>query len=307
MVYEYEYDEETQKMRVNAMYSIYGSSIEDYDVVMAKTIDNLTELKKVVRIVFADTREHEYDFRDCRLLLEIALVIEKISKNRMLSIKNLAQGECKRHVKSRHTRMQKIISSLRYDPIEAYKNIIREIRHTKIKIQRNPNHVDCYQHYINNTLTPIENLLSNCELIEIAKPDLAKHKNRSLYRKIFHPTVRPNFMYTRYATLPPENSELIERYKVKDANVEIYQIKGKTRKLYQVIPKEFRLNEDEYILLDAARDYIGRHEPREAELAEPERVRENLFRIGIDMIRDISESKSIPIDENKIRELSDIL
>src|SRR3989338_5750228 len=56
MVYEYEYDEETQKMRVNCLGGLYGDSIEDYSACMATTIDKLMELKKVVRIVFAGTR-----------------------------------------------------------------------------------------------------------------------------------------------------------------------------------------------------------------------------------------------------------
>ena len=30
MVYEYEYDEESQKMRINALGGLYGDSIEDY-------------------------------------------------------------------------------------------------------------------------------------------------------------------------------------------------------------------------------------------------------------------------------------
>ena len=48
MVYDYEYDEESQKMRINCVGGLYGDSIEDYSACMATTIDKLLELKKVV-------------------------------------------------------------------------------------------------------------------------------------------------------------------------------------------------------------------------------------------------------------------
>jgi type IV secretory pathway ATPase VirB11/archaellum biosynthesis ATPase len=308
MVYEYEYDEENQKMRINSLYSIYGSSIEDYEVVMAKTIDNLMELKKVVRIVFVDTREHEYDFHDAKMLLEIALALDKIVKSRIVSLNNIVMPGCSKDVRPRYMFLQKMIAQIRYDPIEAYKWLLREIRHAKIEWEKEEGlHKTCYIHYLNNALFPIMNILENCELIRIAKPDLAQHKNRSLYRKIFNPTIRPNFMYTRYMSMPPENAELIERYRIKDTVIEIYQVKGKTRKLYHIVPKEFKLNEDEYMLLDTARNYIGEHEPREVELAEPEKMRENLYRIGLDMIRDISESRGIDVSEDRMKELAEIL
>ena len=94
MVYEYEYDEQTQKMRINCMGAVHGSSIEDFPVCMAKTIDNLMELKKVAKIVLADVREYEYDFNEARMLLEIANVIEKIIKEKIISINNVILAGC---------------------------------------------------------------------------------------------------------------------------------------------------------------------------------------------------------------------
>src|SRR3989338_9163896 len=136
---------------------------------------------------------------------------------------------------------------------------------------------------------------------------MAEHKNRSLYRRIFHPSIRPNFMYTRYVSMPPSNAELLERYKVGESDVSIYSLPGKVRKLYHVVPPEFKLSEAEYALLDQARLYIGRHEPREFELTEPERVRENLYRIGIDLLTDISKSSGMDISENQLKRLATIL
>jgi type IV secretory pathway ATPase VirB11/archaellum biosynthesis ATPase len=308
MVCEYEYDEENQTMRISCLGCIHGSSIEDFDVCMAKTIDKLAELKKPVRIVFAERMEHEYDFSDSKLLLEIALALEKISKGRIISLDNIVIKECEEDAGPRYALLQKVYSSLRYDPIEAYKELLREIRHVKVKME-NENELkrSCYEHYLDKALLPIKNILDDCELIRIAANRLSEHKNRSLYRDIFNPSVRPNFMYTRYIITPPANSELIERYNVGKTIVEIYKLRGRVRKFYHMIPPEFRLKEEEYSLLDNARRLIGKHEPREAESAEPARLREALYRIGLDMLTDLSKRYNIKINEERFNELANIL
>lgn len=302
MVCEYEYDEENQTMRINCLGCIYGSNIEDFDVCMAKTIDKLMELKKPVRIIFAERMEHEYDFSDSKLLLEIANAIEKISRERIISLDNIAM---KGYESTKYAFLQRIFNGLRYDPIDAYKRLIREIRHTRVRASREHGlEKRFYEHYLDKALIPMQDILDNCTLIQLAKERLGEHKNRSLYREIFNPSMRPNFMYTRYVTTPPTNAELIERYNVGKTIVEIYKLPGKVRKLYHLIPQEFRLEKGEYALLDDARRLLGAHEPREAELAEPERVRENIFRIGFDMLTDLSKGK---ISGDRLKELANIL
>lgn len=306
MVYDYEYDEDSQKMRINCLGGIYGDSIEDYSACMATTIDKLLELRKVVRIVFAGTREYEYDFSESKMLLEIALAIERVMKERLISLNKVVIGGCEDDAAERYRFLQQLLNDLRFDPIQAYKNLLREIRKAKVKSERETDiRQRCYNHYINNALLPIAAILENCRLIQLAKPNILEHKDRSLYRKIFHPTIRPNFIYTRYISLPPANAELVERYKIGDTDIEIYNIPGHVRKLYQIVPPEFKLNEFEYTILDTARRYLGRHEPRESELEQPERIRENLFRIGLDMLHDLSADHDIT--EKRLEELASIL
>ncbi|KHO47698.1 MAG: hypothetical protein QT00_C0002G0358 [archaeon GW2011_AR5] len=306
MVYEYDYDEETQKMRINCVGGLYGDSIEDYSACMATTIDKLMELKKVVRIVFAGVREYEYDFTESKMLLEIALAIERLMKDRLISLKNVVIAGCEDDSQERYRFLQRLLNDLRFDPIEAYRSLTREIRRIKVKSERETGlKQQCYNHYLNNSLLPIAAVLDNCRLIQLAKPNITEHKDRSLYRRIFHPTIRPNFIYTRYISLPPANAELLERYNVEETEIEIYAIPGQVRRLYHIIPPEFRLNEIEYNMLDTARRYLGRHEPRESELEEPERIRENLFRIGLDMLRDLAADHDI--QEKRLEELANIL
>lgn len=303
---DYEYDQENQRIRINCLGCIYGSSIEDCDVCMATTIDKLMEIKHLVRVIFVEAREHEYDFPDVKLLLEIANAIDRITKERIISIKNIVLPDCESEASYRFGFLQRLLTDLRYDPIEAYKNLLREIRHTKIRIERDAA-ASCYAHYLENALLPIKTVLENCRMIQLAMDHLTEHKDRSLYRKMFNPSVRPNFMYTRYVSTPPSNAELIEKYKMGDTDVEIFQVPESERKLYYLIPPEFKLDEKEYTLLDSARQYLGKHEPREAELSEPGRVRENLFRIGLDMLRDIAKKQNINVTEEKLEELAKIL
>lgn len=307
MVFEYEYDEENQKMRINTVGSVFDATLEDYDVAMAATIDKLMELKRVARIVLAGTREYEYDLDESKMLLEIALGIERIVNTKLISIKNLVVAGCDSEAPQRFQFLRNILNELRYDPIEAYKRLRREARTIRVRSQRTQGvEKKCNIHYL-NTLTNMQEILEGTGLIQKAMQHLAEHKNRSLYRKIFHPTIRPNFIYTRYVSLPPADAELVEKYRIEDTDVEIYRIPGKVRVLYHIVPPEFRLNEDQYTLLDAARRYLGRHEPREIELTQPEAVRENLYRIGIDMLRDIAAENDIEIGEEELSMLANIL
>ncbi|MFH0949322.1 MAG: hypothetical protein V1802_02435 [Candidatus Aenigmatarchaeota archaeon] len=158
MVYEYEYDDETQTIKINAMHSIYESSIEDYDVVMATAIDKLLEVKRPARILFSGSREVEYDFVESRLLLEIALALEKIMNEKIVSLKNVSIEGCERDIRPRFVFMQRVVSDIRYDPIKAYRKLLREIRHTTADEQKETDewHKKCYVHYKENTLLPVK-------------------------------------------------------------------------------------------------------------------------------------------------------
>ncbi|HLD83993.1 MAG TPA: ATPase, T2SS/T4P/T4SS family [archaeon] len=309
MVFESEYDPESQRVRINCMGSIYGPSIEDYDVVMSVAIDKLLEIKRLVRIVFVERREHEYDFNESRMLLEIANAIEKIIRDRIITIRNMVNPDCEYESQERYDFLTKTFSQIKYDPIEAYKWLVRETRHANMAIEKEQDETKrkCAEHYLSAALVPMSAALESCRMIQLVRNRLHEHRNRSLYRQIFHPSIRPNFMYTRYVATPPANAELLERYSLGETDIQIYNIPGKVRRLYHFIPPEFKLEENEYAILDKARQYIGRHEPRDIELTEPETVRDNLKRISADLLRDMSRNEKIPVMEESLDRLADIL
>ncbi len=308
MVCDYTYDDETKTIRVNCLGCIYGSSIENFDVCMARTVAKLMETPGAMRVVLAAEREYDYDYNSVRILSEVASAIKRIKNSGLLSVKNMALPECDRCAPSRFSTVQSIVSMIKYDPIKAYNSLLREIRLTRITAKRSPDICKrCSEHYIQNTLVPIKNILEELTIIKMAGGRVTEISDRSFYRTIFHPVIRPNFMYTRYLSLPPKNAEIVENYKIPEGEVEIYKIPGSTRYLYHLIPPEFKLSEEKYILLDTARRYMMEHKPVETEMVDPEKIRENFYNIGKDLLRDLAQQRGYQLNEKELEELASIL
>ena len=310
-VCDYEYDEERMRLRINCMGCLYGSSIEDYEECMARTIDKILEVKKVASIVLAKNREYEYDYEQTKLLAEIAKVIEDVIRSKMLSKKNLGPADCDKCYPGRVSRLHYIvIELLRRDPIGAYVETVREIRLVNVKLKRAPNRkcYDCLMRY-RKVLDTLKQKLEATQMIALAKPYIAGYHigDRSVYRQIFSPSVRPNFMLTRYMITPPEGGRSVDRYKVGDVQIEIFKIPGQTGYFYYAIPPEFRLSEDKYSVLDAARKYMAAHKPKSVEFVKSKNIRDIFYSIGKDMIREMADSMGVSLSLADIEQISIIL
>ncbi len=297
-------------LRVNCLGSIFGFTLEDSDVVMARVIEKLIEERKVVGIVLAETREYEYDYEQTKMLTQIANAIMKaLREERIVSIKNIATGKCAKYLGVWYTWLRDLVTlQLRGDPIGAYLNLTREIRHLKTKAKTSEEYARCVDHYLKNALFPLKELLDACELIQKAKPFLVGYHigDRKLYRKFFRPTTRPNFMYTKFMTQAPPG-EPIDKYKVENIDIEIFKVPGKIRYIYHVVPPEFKLSEEEYTLLDAARRILERRRPRELEIAEQEKMRELFHTLSLDLLEDLSEEMGKPFEKGKMEALAAML
>ncbi|NOZ82009.1 MAG: type II/IV secretion system ATPase subunit [Candidatus Micrarchaeota archaeon] len=295
-------------LRINCLGSIYGASLEDSEVIMAKVIDSLIAERRVNGIILAENREYEYDSFQTKLLLEIADAITTILRDkRLVSIKKLPKG-CENFHPAWFSWLQELVTGqLRGDPIGAYVNLIREIRHAKVK-SKSPQYGRCFRLYLENVLLPLKEILDRCQLIKMAKPYLTGYHvgDRSLYREFFHPSIRPNFMYTKYMAQPPQG-EAVKRYQIGDVQIEIYKIPGSVRYFYHVIPPEFRLSEDEYILLDGARRILEERRPKEFEMKDQEKMREIFYNIGIELLRDLAEQSGKTLTKKQLEKLSGIL
>jgi flagellar protein FlaI len=310
-VCDYQYDEERMRLRINCMGCMYGSSIEDYDECMARVIDRILEVKKVASIVLAKNREYEYDYEQTKMLVEIAKVIEDVIRSKLLSKKNLGPAECEKCYPGRVSRMHYIvIELLRRDPIGAYVETVREIRLVNVKLKRAPSRkcYDCIMNY-REVLDALRKKLEATKMIALAKPYIAGYHvgDRALYRQIFSPSVRPNFMLTRYMITPPEGGRSVDRYKVGDSQVEIFKVPGQTGYFYYALPPEFRLSEEKYSVLDAARKYMAAHRPKSVEFVKSKNIRDIFYSIGKDMIREMADSMGVSLSLADIEQISVIL
>ena len=306
----YEYDEDKLEVRVNCLGCIYGASIEDFELCMAGVIDILLEVKKVNRIILVKEREYEYGPHQVKILEEIAKIIEEIVREKIISRSNLGFGECKKCYPERNARLQYILLNLlRKDPIGAYVELVREIRKVKISAKNAYGECKkCFLHYL-TLLEKIKAKLENTRLIKMVKDRLAGYHvgDRSLYRQIFMPTVRPNFMFTRFMVTPPKNATTVEKYKVGDVKVEIFKLPDQAHYFYYVLPPEFELSEEKYTVLDAAKRFMATHKPKEAEFVRSQRIREIFYNIGRDTIREIADQMGIYLSEKELDQLAKIL
>ena len=288
-------------------------SIEDDPILMAKTCDRLIEVGNMTKIVFYQKRNYEYDFNQVVLLQEIAKLYKQLSKRReVMGYQTIAaDNRCARYVNTWYATINNIISNLlRSDPITAYIELKRLAREQRINIETSidKNFIDCSQLYI-ALLDRLVDLLDRTKIIGLAKPYLAGYKpgDRSVYRKIFSPTIKPDFMFTKLmASFPPEGEEL-DSYNIGDTEVTIFQLPDTIQYLYHINPPEFRLSEEDYEILDTARKVMAEHKPKRSEFVDPERMREVFYNVGHDLIEELADYKNVRLSEKDIKRLTEIL
>jgi archaeal flagellar protein FlaI len=313
-----EFESKDGVMRVNCLGCIYGSAIEDFEACLATTLDKLMKNKGVERVVLAELRENEYSFEQTQMLVGLASAISRITEDdNLLALDNLGPPGCDSFIPKRLKDMQfLILEVLRKDPVGAYArlNYIITREYARAAMAKTAQEKECHDYYIRRCLIPIKKILESTKFIQAAKALTNDYKDykfgdRRVYRILFHPIVRPNFMLTRYMIEPPHNGKLLEKYYLEKTNipVEIFQIPGNVRKRYHILPDEFDLSEDKYAILDAARRYMAEHRPSEREVAEPDKAREVFTNLGRDIVKDMARQLSISIDESDVNQLAVIL
>lgn len=307
-----EYEVVDGALRINCMNWAIAPSIEDSDATMAIVIDTLLKATDANRVVLIEARENEYDAEQTRMLREIADAYNRILNiDKIISLKNFGPSQCEKLFSRRLADLQfLILEVLRKDPVGAYLRVVKMGNANKVLEGTAPfEQKICFTHYLDNALIPIKNILEGCTLIQKALPILQSYQigSRDIYRELFSPSVRPNFMLTRFMLTIPKGARLLTKYSLKGADVEIYKLPTKVRHLYHITPKEFVLSDEKYTILDSARRYLAAHRPTEAEAVEPERSRELFKNLGRDLVRDISRSMNVSLTAAEIEELAIIL
>ena len=288
-------------------------SIEDDPLTMSKTCDLLNEVGNVTKIVFSQKRNYEYEFSQAVLLQEIAKLYAKLVKQKEIFSYNalISDPNCNKCVGGWYAELRHIVSDmLRSDPIGAYVELKRIARREKIKGESivDERCVRCEKRYISK-LQYILSLLEKTKLLALAKPYLSGYKlgDREVYRRIFKPTIKPDFMFTKLMASYPVEGEEIDDYSVSGTEVPIFQLPDTIQYLYHIVPPEFRLSEEEYEILDTARKIMAEHKPKRSEFIEPERMRQVFFNVGKDLIEELVNFKKIRLSSKNIDKLTDIL
>ncbi|MDP4012684.1 MAG: type II/IV secretion system ATPase subunit [Candidatus Nanoarchaeia archaeon] len=298
-------------MRVNSLKWPYSPSVEDSSAVMGFAIDRLVNVPQVSRIIFKQRRNYAYDYEQTQMLVEIAQLYDHVVRQKKVFGPNALGGLDPRFLQLRANAVNYIVFNLlRTDPVGAYVELKRLIREEKIHLKGDIDSrvIESRQTYLGN-LMYLYTLLGQTSLIKKVEDNLDGYSigDRGLYKEVFRPVITPDFMYTRLMAETPIDGEQVDFYTVGEAEINLYKIPGDIKTLYHVNPPEFKLSEDEYALLDLAKQVLAEHKPREEEFLDPSKMRRTFFNIGRDLITELAETKRINLPYSKIHELASIL
>lgn len=303
-----------QILRIDCEALPYLPSLEDNATVMSKTVEILIEAGQIAKIMFAQKRDYEYDFYQTQLLVEIAQLYTKFSKQKELFSIYAVGNQCVSWFRGRYARLKLLVfRMMKEDPLGSYVELRRELRRERLEYERSLDQrfKACQSKYI-SILDYIIKELARTRLITIASPYLAGYTlgDRAAYARIFKPTIRPDFMYTRLmATFPTEGEEL-ESYTVgknNETEIIVFSMPNTVQYLYHIIPPEFKLSEEKYDILDLARKIVSEHKPKKQEFIDPERMRQIFYNVGHDLIEELANNRKLKLKQPEIDELTEIL
>ena len=298
-------------LRIDCEECPFFPSIEDDPTVMAKLFEVLQEAGRVTKIIFVQKRDYEYDYTQTQILIEIAQLINQLVKQRVVAYYLHSDSAVTKYTSQYFTDMQTLVyNTMKTDPIGTYVQLRRMARDERIKIDKltDQNQLRGEKRYL-ALISYVIKVMDKTKLVGIAGPYLDGFKvgDREVYRKIFRPATKPDFMFTKLmATYPPEGEE-IDSYNVGDSEVTIFSTPDTIQYLYHVVPPEFKISEEKYELLDIARNIMAEHKPKRSEFVDPERMREVFFNVGRDLLEELANNKGYKLRSKEINELTKIL
>ncbi|NOZ80588.1 MAG: type II/IV secretion system ATPase subunit [DPANN group archaeon] len=301
-------------LRVNCKDKNYGPSIEDSPQAMQDIIDKLAESTAITKIVLAHKRDYEYNYFQTQLLVELAKLYNELAKQKQAYSYNALTfgGACQGRAMTWFTQLQTIIHNLlRSDPLSAYVELSRIMREALIESENTEDAgaKSCIRKFI-GLVRILQTRIGRCKIIVLAKPYLAGHRigDRTAYRKIFAPTIKPDFMFTKLMAMFPPDGEELDNYTLQDdTEITIFRLPNSVQTLYHMMPPEFKLEEEKYDLLDMARRIMAEHKPKRSEFVDPSRMRQIFSNVGHDLLEELATNKGIKLRSKEIDKLTNIL
>ncbi len=298
-------------LKIDCESCTFFPSIEDNKTTMALVIGILAEVSNVSRIIITQKREYEYDTTQTQILTEIARLYKQLVRHK-IAYDLLSEEDCRKHVSGRYAELHDIIYNLlKSDPIEAYVTLLKVSERENNLIKQGailPEAAPCLQKYY-RLIEEIVQKIQELKIIQSLKQFLPEYKDkgREIYKKIFYPTIKPDFMYTKLLSSYPAEGEQLDNYMIDNTEVTIFKTPQTVQTLYHIVPPEFKLTEDKYEILDAARKLMSEYQPKKQEFTDPERVRQVFLSIGEDLLDELSAHQGIRLKQKEKQELTEIL
>lgn len=310
---EYEVSREGEEIivRIDCEECNFIPSVEDEPNAMSLAIEALAEAGNATKLVFAQKRDYEYEYSQTQILVEVAKLYKDLLKHK-LAHTLLSSPACSRYVNPRYIELHNIIyTTLKADPLGAYVTLKRIARREHGMAEEGlitKEGIACLQPFY-RLLNEIISSFEATKMVQLAKPHLAGFKlgERDAYRKIFAPLIKPDFMFTKIMSSYPPEAEEIDSYDVKGTEVTIFSMPDTVQNLYHIVPPEFRLTEEKYELLDAARKIMAEHKPKRSEFVDPQRMREVFSNVGADLIEELASYRGYTLRNKDLDELTQIL
>lgn len=298
-------------LKVDCESCTFFPSIEDNKTTMALIVGILAEAGSVSRIIITQKREYEYDTTQTELLAEIARLYKQLVRHK-IAYDLLSEEDCRKHLSGRYAELHDLIYNLlKSDPIEAYITLLKISERENNLIKEGailPEASPCLQKYY-RLIEEIVQKIQELKIIQSLKQFLPeyKEKGREIYKKVFYPTIKPDFTYTKLLSSYPPEGEQLDNYMINNTEVTIFKLPQTVQTLYHIVPPEFKLSEDKYEILDAARKLMSEYQPKKQEFTDPERVRQVFLSIGEDLLDELAAHQGIRLKQKEKEELTEIL
>ena len=294
-------------LRIECESCTFFPSIEDSPRTMSMAVDLLSEVGGVTKIVFVQKRDYEYDYPQILMLAEIAKIYKHLAQHKGGI---LADPVCRRFTDATYAEYKDNLHRLlKSDPLGAYVELARMVRREDIRQQGLPPEGKTCVGKMLKDMKEILNMLESTKLIKLSKNSLAGFKtgDRDVYRQLFSPYIKPDFMFTKLQATYPTEGEELDSYSVNGTEITIFRLPDTVQYLYHIVPPEFKLTEEKYELLDTARKIMAEHKPKRSEFVDPARMRDVFTTIGSDLIEELAGYRGMRLREKERDELVQIL
>ncbi len=306
-------------LRMDCDECTFFPSIEENPTVTEMVLRALAKEGSATKIVLVQKRDYEYDYEQTTMLVEIARIFRHIDKQRA-EYEATEKIGARKLTAPRYALFSNITTRLLLrDPLGAYVELKRISRDEQRLIEQNvvaQSELLFLQNYyslLNDTISAFE----NTKLVKKAQTSLPGYKlgDRKIYRELFIPIVRPDFMFAKLMSSYPIGADEIDSYELIDKatgektgiDITIFRLPDTVQLMYHVMPPEFKLTSDKYDLLDFAKKRFEAHQPSRSEFLDPARLRETFTNLGSDLLLELAEQKGMVIGKKELEELTRIL